>query len=94
MEMSFYVTSERLEETKKKIRSLDSLRFIHDPLQAGKEFNISISGDVKDMNELNILLSKYHEEDKKNNNSKKKNFFSDFFVLNKRKEYGEEENAS
>lgn len=88
--MSFYVTQERLEETKKKIRSLDSLRFIQNPSPVGKdekEFYISISGAVEDFNELNKLLNKYHEEDETKKESRKESFFSDFFALKKRKQY-------
>jgi hypothetical protein len=57
MEMKFYVKSEQLDETKKAIRSLDSLRFMSNPSIVGDRAYISISGDVKDMNKFSEYLS-------------------------------------
>ena len=57
--MSFYIPAEDLEGTKKVIRSLDSLRFIYNPLQLGDQCNIYLSGSSEDMNKLHKHLEKY-----------------------------------
>ncbi|MCX6746897.1 MAG: hypothetical protein NTU63_02055 [Candidatus Pacearchaeota archaeon] len=57
MEMSFFVKQEKLDETKKVIRSLNSLRFMGNPSPVGKEVYISISGEVNEMNQFSKYLS-------------------------------------
>jgi hypothetical protein len=56
---NFYVSAEHLEETRKVVRSLDSLKIINDkPTRIGSEgkgydvFQLSVEGNVKDMNTL------------------------------------------
>ena len=58
MEMDFYVNEGDLKETKRVIRSLDSLRFRGNPIDIGKgRYLVSILGEVLDMNQLNKYLS-------------------------------------
>jgi hypothetical protein len=69
--MFFSVSEKDLNKTKKIIRSLDSLRFLNGtPFKTfGEKYQISLSGSVKDFNELSEYLDTIREPesaDKKN----------------------------
>lgn len=62
--MSFYIERGQLDETKRIIRSLDSLRFNYNPFQLSSgKYNLSVSGRVEDINRLNEHLEKYKQRD-------------------------------
>lgn len=64
MTTDFYVKEDRLDECKNFIRSLPTARFNYNPIKVGGSFNINITLDAQDGNNLNELFEKWHNEDK------------------------------
>lgn len=58
MIQTFFVSDSIFEQTKKAIRQFPSLRFRNNPLWFGHNWEISIKGDVNDMNYFNEVLVK------------------------------------
>ncbi|HJZ18987.1 MAG TPA: hypothetical protein VJ208_02680 [Candidatus Nanoarchaeia archaeon] len=75
MEKTFLIPEERYPETKTMIRSLSSLRFKHNPHKFGNKYQISVSGEVCDMNLLNDYLALIE----KPKAEKKRGFLERFF---------------
>ena len=80
--MTSYIKKDRLKELKSFIRSyLPTVRFVHNPLDAGNDLCICIDLEANDANKLNELFNKWHEIDnpKKPNKSFKKRLLSFFY---------------
>jgi len=60
---SFYVKASRLQECKDFIRTLSSVRFVHNPILEFDEFFIKITLEAEDANKLNVLFNKWYNED-------------------------------
>lgn len=54
----FSVLPSQLDCVKQKIRSLNSLRFNHNPIVFKNSVNIKVTGTVEDINELSQYLDK------------------------------------
>ena len=57
----FSVLEGKLDETKKVIRGLHSLRFLDNPQKEGTFYNIKVSGSVYDIHELTSYLIQLEE---------------------------------